>query len=80
MRTISLAPVLVLLTASRLCARPAGDFVGLTPFRAFFGATRSSAAALRLLHDLGTPETGTTASLVVLKQSGEPHHEHPANR
>ena len=40
--------------------------VGLTPLQAIVVATRNSADALGLLHDLGTVETGKTASFVVM--------------
>ena len=42
------------------------DDVGLTPVQAITVATRNSAEALGLLHQLGTVETGKTASFVVL--------------
>ena len=42
------------------------DDVGLTPIQAITVATRNSADALGLLHELGTVETGKTASFLVL--------------
>ncbi len=42
------------------------DDVGLTPLEAITVATRNSADALGLLHELGTVETGKTASFLVL--------------